>query len=187
MSSILKMSKYGMDPEVTLGVDPDKMNGVLAGAAWFGVTGGEPEFRSRFQELPKPVPDEAMLPFWDGLGHSYKLIDVPVDSSQPSLEIGHLCGYDYTPERYKAEAERLTEYGFVCLRSKRGADGKYWETWKLHGYWAAKGDLAHYLEQPAIRDAAPADKLEHVTSWLCRYSSFGTLDVSWQVCAMTMD
>ena len=58
-----------------------------------------------------------------------------------SLYVEHLCGYHYTPENYARSAARMHELGFVCMRSPRGGDGRYWEAWYLPGLWAGKGRL----------------------------------------------
>jgi len=59
-----------------------------------------------------------------------------------SLYVEHICGYNYTPENYASSSRSLEALGFVCMRSPRGDDGRYWETWFLPGLWSGKGRLA---------------------------------------------
>lgn len=96
-------------------------------------------------------------------------------ASYYSIFVEHLCGYNYTPERATAEMEKLTAWGFECLRSPRGKEGRYWELWYLPGLWAAKGTMA------GIKT------IEEATRFLCRHCSFGSMQVTRQAAAMTVD
>lgn len=183
---LITMTRHGDKPEVTVAVDPDKMCGVVAEQYWFGVDDGKPVFLSRFSPLPNVNDDEQILPFWSG-GSSYKFTDFHREPLSPHFDIQHLCGYNYTPEKALKEAARLESYGFFCMRSKRGNDGRYWEVWRLNGYWAAKGELEVLVESDAFRNMSENDKMNTVSQWLCRNCSFGTLDVSCQRAAMVID
>lgn len=57
-----------------------------------------------------------------------------------SIYIQSITGYD-GPSVYEKRAAKLTEFGFVRLRSEPGEDGKHWEIWYLYGAVAAKGPL----------------------------------------------
>jgi hypothetical protein len=99
----------------------------------------------------------------------------------PSIIIQHLCGYHYTPENYKRQAEYLESLGFECLRSRRGADARYHELWLLSGLWSAKGGLKESLGNGG---SYGNKELNKAVKFLCRNASFGTLDVSFQRAAM---
>jgi len=103
----------------------------------------------------------------------------------PSFVIQHLCGYGYTERRYYDEVRRLTSWGFECLRSRRGANGSFWELWLLPGFWAAKGDLAELVKNLPV--GSWIAQTEAVVSFLCDRASFGTLDICVQRAAMVID
>jgi hypothetical protein len=168
----------------------EKMCGVFnAGAYWARVVEGRLVLFPAWKKLPDPIHDEEMLPFWRTAteGQTFlKLVSFDEDrlkNSSPSIQIQSLCGYFYTPENYKKNAERLLSYGFEVMRSKRGNDGKYCEIWYLSSLWCAKGDL----ENAVNRHKSEKDKLEAALEFLRTHVSFGTLDVCVQRLAMVMD
>lgn len=147
-----------------------------------------------YEELPGPTTDEEMLPFWRkatsaetsqqelfGFDETTKS---SLKNSSPSIYIAHLCGYNYTPENYRRQSEILTGWGFICMRSPRDQEGRYWETWYLPGIWAAKGSL-----KKAVQDDKKKSKneLEAALQFIL-YSGaqFGTLDVVVQRMAAIM-
>ena len=101
----------------------------------------------------------------------------------PSITIQGLCGYNYTEENYKWNAEKLESYGFQCLRSRRGTDAKFWELWFLPGLWCSKGDL----EANVKRGKDDKEELKIALEFLRHKVSFGTLDVSNQRMCMVLD
>lgn len=170
--------------DITLAVDPDLMTGVVNGCAWFGVNDGKPVFLSRLNDLPASADDEQILPFWNG-GVCRKVFDVDERNVfSPSFQLSSLCGYYWTPEKYALESAKVESYGFFCMRSKRGTDGKYWEVWRLLGYWSARGALKEYIDDAHAGVTNEQIKLEKVCKWLCRNCSFGSLDVTVQRAAM---
>lgn len=52
---------------------------------------------------------------------------------------------------YEERAEKLTEAGFVRLRSEKGDDDKYWEVWYLPYLSHAKGPCKDMKEQEIVR------------------------------------
>lgn len=58
-----------------------------------------------------------------------------------AITIQHVCGYDYSDDFYRENAKKLESYGFICCRSNRGSEGRFWEIWFLPGLWMAEGDL----------------------------------------------
>ncbi len=139
-----------------------------------------------WEELPKPTEDIVMTPFWrrntevfqpeifDEYEHS------PEKGYSPSISISSICGYNYSEENYKYTAEQLESFGFTCLRSRRGADAKFWEIWHLPGLWQAKGVFAANIN----RGKDDKEKLRIALEFLRHKVSFGSLDVSSQRLAM---
>lgn len=183
----------------------DQLVAAIRGLSWFKVEGGRLKVVPCHLPLPDPVHDEQMLPFWRRLEHHQPQCEffarVFEDMSDdaiysPHFIIQHLCGYDYTPENYVREAEKLASYGFTQLRSKRGEDGGYWELWYLPGVWSAKGDLKEVVDGITVKAKTwedPSGKrkdkecFKAVLEFLRRNASFGTLDVSIQKLCQVID
>lgn len=148
-----------------------------------------------FEPLPEPVTDEDMLPFWwkpsedeVELANIFGF-DASTEASMknrcPSIYISSLCGYHYSAENYKREAEKLTSWGFVCMRSRRNNSGQYHEFWCLPGVYFAKGRLEESIVQGNFKTSE--DKFKHALEFLRCNSIFGILDVSVQRIAMVID
>lgn len=171
----------------------EAIEGALNGQHWITVRDGR-IVTIPARETPPTTVDEEMLPFWRAfdnkqVGLQLKLVEFgPIkEGFSPAIFIQSLCGYNYTPETYRLDAAVLEEYGFICMRSRRGEDGKYWEVWYLPGLWAARGRLREALGA----DRAPERKkleraLDFFQSRKCQMT-FGTLDVAIQRLAMVMD
>jgi hypothetical protein len=149
-------------------------------------------FSDAYKPLPNPTNDSEMFPFWkkpynNEIQMCMDFIDFEDigEGDSPSIYINHLCGYFYTAEFYKTNANLLTSYGFSIMRSKRGDDGRFWETWYLPGLWSAKGELQETLN--ILSQKTNKEKLDVALRFLCRKVSFGSLDVSIQKLAMSMD
>lgn len=138
--------------------------------------------------LPGPTDDDEMLPFWrkkTSSNQSFLFDDFEMSKEKgfsPSITIQSLCGYNYSKENYKRVSENLEKWGFECLRSRRGSDGRFWEIWFLPGLWASKGDLRARVD----RETKEENKLSKALEFLRVRSSFGTLDVSNQRLAMVL-
>ena len=165
-----------------------------SGASWMRVVDGNIELLPAFKATPKPYEDGELLPFWRKASPaeksvSYTLFDLDKleDHSSPSIYIQSLCGYYYTAARYKATAEKLESYGFECLRSRRGKDGRYWEVWYLPGLWAAEGELENELAKLKGVEATESQKLKAALEFIRHNVSFGSLSVSVQKLCMVMD
>lgn len=194
-TSTLKVSAYGNDHITISGIsteDRERVEGCLkSGAYWLRVCDGKLEIVPSWEQLPDPVQDEEMLPFWRKQTKSEvrqnqpRLFEIErlYEHSSPSISIQHLCGYGYSPERYKTYATKLESYGFECMRSRRGLDGKYWEIWFLPGLWSAKGELKNVIDSPPSKKEA----LQVALDFLARNISFGTLDVSVQRLAAVLE
>ena len=170
----------------------EKVFGCIQGGMWWiRVENGELKFVPNYKPLPSPIEDSTMFPFWrkatqEEMKRSYSMFETqPIEelhSSIASITIHSWCGYYYTPERYKIEAENLISYGFECLRSRRGEDSTYWEIWLLPSLIFAKGNLQMCIQ--AGED--DKKKLALALEFLRKNSTFGSLDVSVQRLAMQM-
>ncbi|HBI16724.1 MAG TPA: hypothetical protein DDY52_01000 [Candidatus Moranbacteria bacterium] len=175
-----EISLKDLRPEEVRGIE-----GMVNGHSWVTVTDGRLEVINRKENLPGPSEDEELLPFWSRQkpgSHQLKLFDVAIpEYSHPSIIIRHLCGYNYSPEKYRLQAELLESYGFECLRSRRGCDGRFSEVWILPALWFAKGKLNEVLGE--TRSYSEKD-MERVINFICMNVQFGTLDISFQRAAM---
>lgn len=183
------------------GVSSDEINVLMgsfkAGHNWVRRgDNGHLEHVSSYEELPNPVTDEEMHPFWEPIEtqkvqvqlEMFSHMTTPDDYSKhssASIIVQHLCGYGYTKENYKRQAKLLESFGFECLRSRRGDDGKFWELWFLPGVWAAKGVLREAIDSSNYKNQKL--KTEVAVEFLRRNASFGTLDVSVQRLAQVIE
>jgi hypothetical protein len=160
-----------------------KMEGVLSGCDWVSADGGRLRFSPRCKPLPEPVDDEEMIASWPVTGRlgNERIVQLEFWTSEelgilsyPSITINYLCGYSHSPEKYKWQAETLESFGFECLRSRRGEDGKFSEAWVLSSLIFAKGELKEYLDECPEGEVL----IDRATSFLSHCVSFGTLDVS---------
>lgn len=166
------------------------MEGMVHGYSWARVVDGRFEFLPAHETPPAPTED-AMLPEWrvpregDGTEQYQKeLFDPTVrfDTYTGSIIIQHLCGYFYTQDGYRRNAEFLERCGFQCLRSRRGDDGRFWELWFLPGLWAAKGPLEN-----AIHSVPKEQQMDRAMEFFPKQVSFGTLDVASQRMCQVID
>jgi|SaaInlLV_10m_DNA_2_1039722.scaffolds.fasta_scaffold00376_7 hypothetical protein len=164
------------------------LKALLHGTAWVTVHKGRLKASPTFLPAPTPLEDPAMAPFWPSMpipdNTTIDMFPQEYETYSPGFIIQHLCGYGYSPEGYKTEADKLTEWGFSCMRSQRGEDGQYWEMWYLPGLWAAKGRMRDELKATPRDRKAEADA---VATFLCQNARFGTLDIKSQRAAMTID
>lgn len=166
----------------------ENLEGMVLGHRWCIITPeGRLRTQSRWEPLPAPAEDETMMPFWQPMipgptQMEFREVPVPL-GSQAGIIIEHVCGYNYTPENYRAETAKLEEFGFECLRSRRGPDGRYWEQWHLSGSWSAKGRLKDALV--GIKNLK--EQVDEMVRFLCRNVQFGSLSVSWQRAAMVIE
>lgn len=193
------LGSYGSESVTISGLSKEQsetiQGAVRAGNFWVRVVNGELEAVSAFEKLPDPIADEKMLPFWEvpflsieeskALVHKNIVLDkerLEHKYSSPSIYIEGLCGYSYSAEFYRQEARKLLSYGFECLRSRRENDGRYTEKWYLP-LVCARGPLATAIN----KKEDDFEKLKAATEFLRHAVHFGSLDVSMQVLALTMD
>ena len=178
--------------------DMEKIEGVINGNFW--MIGGEEglTFVSRHQKLPDPIVDQEIYPCWRpvradcGEGVQYEMFAFDSNASlfSAGIAIESLCGHYYTPEKYKEAAEKLTRWGFACLRSHRDDNGYYHEIWYLPFLEGAREEFkeAIALERTNAlsEDLYNKTRLEMAISFLRKNARFGSLDVSVQRAAMAM-
>ena len=164
----------------------EKLKAALKHGAYFvKVEDGKLIAISTFEELPSPIKDESMLPFWReamkeersqlSLLNNISFFNIS-EHSDPSIIIKNLCAFEYTKEKYEYYGELLESYGFECLRSRRDADFQYWEHWYLPGLWSAKGEL----KDRTMLIENKKEKLEIALAFLSQKISFGALDITSQ-------
>ncbi len=169
----------------------DMMHSAAGGQAWITVDdNGRVKSAPTREPLPGLTEDLAMAPFWrrhQDVQAKLELNDFESLEaySSPHFVVQHLCGYRYSLENYQMQAARLERFGFQCMRSKRAADGKFWEIWFLPGAWAAQNELKEVCSKFKMDERK--EMVKAVTSFLARNCSFGTLDVSVQKLAMVIE
>jgi len=169
--------------------EKEYIEGMVNNNFWVTVTDGRLEMIPRREELPAPAKDETLAPFWmpenPPQGKQVKLFEVDMhEHSVPSICIKHLCGYYFTLENYKIQTELLESFGFSCLRSRRGIDGLFDEVWLLPSIWFAEGELKEVLTYPEDLRCNVKKGIDAAVSFLCRKTSFGTLDIAFQRASM---
>jgi len=199
----IKITGYS-NKSVTIGglssSESDQIQGAMRGFGWVRV-GHDGRLMSTpaHSTLPGPIDDEGMLPFWRPATEDEKrrglaqpeLFEKPfyMGGHDPSIIIKHLCGYLYTPQRYKNCAKTLESYGFCCMRSRRARDGKYWEHWVLHGLWMAEGDLKQYIEERQLRypNKLTLQQTSDILTFIYRRAPYGAADITVQRSCMTVE
>ena len=171
----------------------EKVIGAIeSGRYYVSVIDGKFVAHSVFEELPDPIEDKEMYPFWRACKpHNQQVQSILFEEYEhstdtgysPSISISSLCGYYYTKENYEKYARRLESYGFYQLRSKREDDGKFWENWYLPSLFLAKGDLEDAIK--GIKDEK--QQLKIALKFLSRKIQFGSLDVSSQRMCMVIE
>lgn len=163
---------------------------VSHGQQWVRIVNGRIEFAPIHEAPPTPTEDP-MLPQWrrpsdvEGSDEYQIQLFEPVGgwkNQSASIVIQHLCGYNYTPEGYKANAEFLEECGFVCARSRRINGGAFYEIWYLSGLWAAKGRL-----KEALYNVSEEDEMKVALACIRGHVTFGTLDLAVQRLCQVLD
>lgn len=197
----IRLGAYGAGSATINGLDSKELaniEGAMHGHFWVTVSDrGRLRAIPSYKELPSPIEDEMMTPFWrspiPSLETQLELFPIeplPRGFALPSIIIQHLCGYHYTHERYLRTAENLQRWGFECLRSRRNASGRFHEMWVLSGLWAAQNELKEAVEGVSTRandSGYEKRRLKAALDFLAHRSSFGTLDVTYQRMAMVID
>lgn len=189
-------------------VEIDAMQGAILGANWIRVKDGRMAFAHAYEESPKPEKDPDIGPYWPhtgwGKAGAKRRMDHKVEKfrtegpgfSEAGLHLCHIGAGNQDEDAYAANAERLERWGFECLRSRRGSEGRFWEVWYLPSLFFAEGELAEAIakvEKKSGEPGYPHDKeynqrrLDAAVSFLCRNANFGTLDAFIQRAALSFD
>lgn len=188
--SVPSYGNTGISLENLTADEADKLRGMVRGHWWARGMNGRIDF-IHGMEMPSAPTEDEMLPQWrkpireereEEYQHLLLDPDCNLQYSSPSILIQHLCGYSYTPQGYKANAEFLEACGFACMRSRRGDEGLFWEIWFLPGLWAAKGRM-----KEAIRDMVDDVTMDKVLNFIRSNVSFGTLDIAVQRMCQVLD
>jgi len=178
----------GVDIEGLLPDEQRQLLGAIAGCYWVSVEDGRLRVLPALQQPPAPAEDKKMMPYWSSEMQRDGFLQRKIFGNKkdwppfsPSFIIQHLCGYNWTQEYYESTAKQLEGFGFECMRSRRGIDGKFWEIWFLPGLWAAEGKFKEFLKGAKPREK---EQIEKAIQFLCHYVSFGSLDVVAQRAAM---
>jgi len=192
----------------------DLIRSMMTGAKWIGTEGGKLWGADRLKPLPSPVDDPMLPPKWSikvpvldqgtkkeiekAMGASARdsvktsinvRDDVEPDEGwhYPGFIVQHLCGYNWSKANYRDQAQRLTNWGFECCRSRRGADGRFREVWYLPFASMATGRLKEVVDQVGSGGGEWQELCKVIVKFLCENASFGTLDVTVQRAAMVIE
>lgn len=194
----VRLASYGANEVRLEGLTKEEVEvvqGSLHGCQWIRVIQGRVENIPVWKPPPLPAEDADLRPFWPQPKTGRPLVQNELFDPQElkqlfscSISIQALCGYFFTPENYKIQSEKLVDWGFICLRSPRGEDGRYWEIWYLPGLWCTKGALAEAVACRCAEEKKDDErtKLKRALEFLRRNVTFGTLDVSVQRMAMSV-
>ncbi len=191
----------------------DQVRAMLTGASRLVMTDEGPQSIPVYLPVPDAVEDPMIPPKWAikmppvgkatlaDLARAEGAVKPPMKVREdlqpnegwhmPAFIVKHLVAYNSAVTTYKAEARKLYFWGFECLRSRRGADGKFWELWYLPGTFAAKGELADVVKKAEQQTKdEPARWLavsRAVIDFLCKNCHFGCADVTVQRAAMVIE
>ncbi|MEI7452344.1 MAG: hypothetical protein WCK37_04060 [Candidatus Falkowbacteria bacterium] len=202
MNGKIRVSSHGNGELTITGLSQEEIEKIYGainfGNSYIKVEDGQLKTVPKFKDLPGPIADKSMLPFWRQASEEEmaqgtlfnNAIFEKEDYRSPSIIIQSLCGYFYTPEKYQLYAKKLESYGFECLRSRRDPNAKFLEFWYLPGLWAAKNQLKEVIDSIQIKEGEKLwknldpRKTEAALNFLGTDIKFGTLDVSIQKLAM---
>lgn len=180
---------FGGKPYITIEGTEAEMDALKKMVAGLGYVAcgreGMPLFAEKFEHVA-PLPDPQLMQHFtpapatvakykNGKLSGVKLEMPAHEESCCSIYVEHLCGYSYTPEGYARNAAKMQGMGFVCMRSTRDAEGKYWEAWYLPGIWAGEGAIAG------------CKTIESCINTLLKYVTPGSISAVRQRMALTID
>ena len=90
-----------------------------------------------------------------------------------AIHVSSITAYAGT-DIYVARASLLEDAGFICLRSRRDDEGKYWESWFMPGPCCAKGPMK-------------GKNHEEIVSWLMQSVGPGSISVEGQHWGASID
>lgn len=158
-----------------------RVRGMLQGNIWMTCKDEKVVIVDSFKAIPEPVDDPMIPPKWQTEFGSIPdrfapdLVSmVPEDLKGPWVDPAYYMSHIFKPE---VAVLKIQSWGFECMRSRRGDDGKFWETWYLPGVWAAKGDLRKFVDTLGGKTMSWEEKTKEICNWLAKRVVFGTLNV----------
>lgn len=185
----VRVRQYGNGEVRIVGLMKDEIEallGMVAGANWIRAEDGRLVIESALEPAPPPQEDPPIAAWWPKDHPQFAQLEMFAPDFRAGkgggIIIEHLCGYGWSREGYEKESQKLTDWGFECLRSKRGPDGRFWEMWFLSNPICAKGDLLETVQWVPLEK-----RTEAAIQFLCHNARFGSLSIATQRAAMTMD
>lgn len=155
--------------------------------AFIGMHDGRMQVYQKHEDLPSPADDPVVFDSFKPGGHvEHVIAGDPGDIRFRSIWL-HAVGCGCDNKEAIRQRRQVEEWGFECMRSRRGESGKYWEVWMLYGITGAQGLLKKAIDD--MKDAGVdfkvmGDKLVH---WIAHRCRFGSIDITCQRLAVTND
>jgi hypothetical protein len=171
----------------------EMLQGMIENRFWVSVNDeGRLVKHNKLSDVPGPVDDEDMMPFWTPAVSGQVQLELPLaptmpEHSSPGFLIQGLgAGMPFAVDGYVRQAQILESFGFRCLRSQRDPNnGRYYEIWYLGHFVFARGELEELISKH--KTLSTHEKKDMVIRFLCSRVRFGSLDVKWQVAALSYD
>lgn len=171
----------------------EAMEAFIRGTSYVRCVEGRLHAYDAHEPLPTPEEDPLMGPHWSASGEPKQWGGITSGEGwhSPGLIITALgAGIDRNAPFGKDQAARnqalVESFGFVCLRSRRGDDGGYWEQWVLHFLEAARGDLEQHLKT-LPPGTGWHERAEAAAGFIAKHIRFGSLDITIQRWALAFD
>jgi len=174
----------GDESTIEISGTEEEINGIramLLGKHWIiGGSKGKLLTVDYYHQLPPPEDDPLIPPKWQTeFGSLPDRFAPDLQEQMPDDCKGGWCSPSFYMSHIinaKTDMPKIQDWGFECLRSRRGDDGKYWEVWYLPGSWSAKGELKRHIETLS-KDMAWEKKTESICHWMAQRVIFGSLNV----------
>jgi hypothetical protein len=159
----------------------DIIRAMLLGKHWVSKQGDKITTVDLYKALPSPEDDPMIPPKWQTEFGSLPDRFAPELQEQiPEREKGgSYKSYSFYLKfllHPKRDIPIIQDWGFECMRSRRGEDGKFWEVWYLPGDWASKGTLKKFVDM-LPKDSDWEKRTELICHWIAKNVTFGSLDV----------
>ncbi len=164
------------------------MEAFLNGTSYVRCIDGRLHAWNAHEPLPPPECDPLIGPHWNSTGERKVWGGVPSGKGwhSPGFVITALGVGLSTAEARRSNIKMAIEFGFHCLRSQRGQDGKYWEQWTLHFLEMARGRLREYLDGLPSK-VGGHERVDVAAAFVAEHIHFGSLDVTIQRWALSID
>lgn len=179
------------------------LESALIGANWVRIHDGRLAVAHAYEQSPELENDPECGPFFATYGpqskqqtsrNIKKIKFRDPEFAEPGIHISALGAGQRHKDAYESNVLRLESWGFECLRSRRGENGKFWEIWYLPSLLFAEGELAKAIAEVKSTKANNwgdveyhNNRLEAAIRFLCKNANFGSLDAFIQRAALTYD